>query len=474
MTLKDIFDRYEITNVTDDTRNVKRGSLFVAIKGEHFNGEEAAAEMLIKGAVCVIAERDLGLTPERQLVVDNARLAYAKAASEFYGNPTASLKLIAVTGTNGKSTVSTLIKHILENRGHKTGFIGTTHYDVCNSDGSVYESKLSTPRQDELYKLFAEMNNNDVEFCVMEASSQALDQFRIGGETFEAGVFTNLTQDHLDWHKTMENYYKAKKTLFHMCRVAVIFKDDQYGKRLINEIQSEINIPVISYSVNDPADFYGINIKTESAGVSYWLNDSRGEKSFKFKLAMPGMFNVANSLAAIAACNALGVDTGEGVEALKDCTGVRGRCEVIHDGEFTVLCDYAHTTDALAKILTCVNQFAKRRVICLFGAAGERDADKRPSMGATAAKYSDYLIITSDNPRFESPEKIIEEVKEGIGLNDIPCKSFTDRREAIEFALSEVKKDDIIVLCGKGHETYQVIGDEYQPFDEREIVKQLL
>ncbi|MCL1789365.1 MAG: UDP-N-acetylmuramoyl-L-alanyl-D-glutamate--2,6-diaminopimelate ligase [Oscillospiraceae bacterium] len=472
MTLHEVCDKYKITNVTDDTRNVKQGSLFIAVKGEHFDGEKSVAEMFLKGAAAVVTEHDLGFT--NQIIVDNARLAFAQAASRFYGNPTDKLKLIAVTGTNGKSTVASLIKMILEKIGHKTGFIGTTCYDVCNPDGCVYESKLSTPRQDELYRLFAEMVVHKAEFCVMETSSQALDQFRIAGETFETGVFTNLTQDHLDWHKTMENYYKAKKSLFKLCKSAVIFADDKYGERLIKELQKEIKIPIITYSIIDSADFFAVNIKSGSAGVSYWLTDSREEKSFKFVLPMPGKFNVANSLAAIAACNAAGFATQDCVEALTDCAGVRGRCEVIYNGDFTVICDYAHTEDALVKILTCVRDFAKRRVICLFGAAGERDSDKRPSMGATAAKHADVLIITSDNPRFEPPEKIIEEVKEGIPKNTVPCQTFIDRKQAIAFALSEAEKDDIILLCGKGHETYQVIGDDYQPFDEREIVRNLV
>jgi UDP-N-acetylmuramoyl-L-alanyl-D-glutamate--2,6-diaminopimelate ligase len=467
--LSDLFGKYKITNVTDDTRSVKLGSLFVAIKGENFDGEQAAAEMLSKGAAAVITQSDLGL--ENQVIVENTRLAFAQAASQFYGNPTSKLKLIGVTGTNGKSTVASLIKIILEKLGHKCGFIGTTCYDVC---GKAYEAKLSTPRQDELYRLFAEMADNGAEFCVMEASSQALDQYRIAGEVFETGVFTNLTQDHLDWHKTMENYYQAKKRLFTMCKSAVVCIDDNYGERLAGELQNEINIPIITYSVNDPADFYGVNIKPSSAGVSYRFTDSAAEKSFPFKFSMPGMFNVANSIAAIAACNTAGFSVEDCISALEDCTGVRGRCEVIYRGDFTVICDYAHTEDALVKILTCAREFAKRRIICLFGAAGERDSDKRPSMGAAAAKHSDFIIITSDNPRFEDPARIIAEVKEGIPKNAPPCKAFIDRREAIEFALSEAEEGDIVLLCGKGHEIEQVIGDDYQPFDEREIVKELV
>ena len=470
MELYSLFDKYNIVNVTDDSRNVVEGSVFVAIKGENFDGEAVAAEMLSKGAVAVVTQRDLGL--KNQVIVENVRLAFAQAASRFYRQPTSRLKLIAVTGTNGKSTVATLIKTVIEKSGCKCGFIGTTCYDVCSH--TVYESHLSTPRQDELYKLFAEMVDNNAEYCVMEASSQALDQFRIAGESFEVGVFTNLTQDHLDWHKSMENYYQAKKKLFSMCRSAIICTDDKYGERLLKEVSDEYKIPTASYKINDLADFYGVNIKTSSAGVSYWLTDSVAEKSVPVKFKMPGLFNVANSIAAIAACKSLGLDVNECVSALEGSTGVRGRCEVIHDGDFTVICDYAHTEDALVKILNCVRQFAKRRIICLFGAAGERDADKRPSMAAAAAKYSDFLIITSDNPRFEDPMQIIQQVTAGLPKKSPPCETFTDRREAIEFALKEAEGDDIVLLCGKGHETYQVIEDDYQPFDERKIVGEIL
>jgi UDP-N-acetylmuramoyl-L-alanyl-D-glutamate--2,6-diaminopimelate ligase len=451
------------TNVTDDTRNVVKGSLFVAIKGENFDGEKVAADMLEKGAAAVLTQTDLGLG-ERQILVDNVRAAYAREASAFYGNPTAELQLIAVTGTNGKTTVSTLIKAVIDRAGYKCGFIGTTEYDTC---GRVYESHLSTPRQDELYRLFAEMLANGAQFCVMEASSQALDQYRIAGEVFRVGIFTNLTQDHLDWHKTMENYYQAKKMLFGMCDSAVVCVDDEWGARLAGELE----IPVQTYSIKGSADLCAVNIKTASAEVSYWFSDLKAEKSFPVRFGMPGLFNAANSVAAIAACKAAGIDYPQAIGALRDCRGVRGRCEVIYSGAFTVICDYAHTEDALMKILTCIRGFATRRIICVFGAAGERDADKRPLMGATAAKYADFLVITSDNPRFEDEQKIINEVEAGCG--NAPRKTFVDRRKAIEFALREAKEGDVILLAGKGHETEQVIGDDYQPFDERAIVREL-
>ncbi|MCL2754185.1 MAG: UDP-N-acetylmuramoyl-L-alanyl-D-glutamate--2,6-diaminopimelate ligase [Oscillospiraceae bacterium] len=463
----------EVSGITDDTRSVCAGSLFVAIKGANFDGEAAAADMLGRGAAAVLTQRDLGLG-EQQILVPNVRLAYAQAASEFYGRPADKLKLIAVTGTNGKTTVATLIKGILEGNGHKCGFIGTTGYDTGDGMREI-PGGLTTPKQDELYRLFAEMAENRLPYCVMEASSQALEQFRIAGISFEIGVFTNLTQDHLDWHGTMENYYQAKKRLFSMCKAALICIDDDWGKRLSRELAEE-SLPVKTYSIGEVADYYAVNIKTFSDCVSFWLSDESAQKTYPVRFNMPGAFNVANSIAAIAATAMLserGLDADNAVAALENCKGVRGRCEVIYSGEFTVITDYAHTSDALEKILTCIRSFAQARIICLFGAAGERDSDKRPLMGKIAAKYADYLVITSDNPRFENPQSIIDNVVAGIGIA-VPYSAFVKREEAIAFALSEAREGDIILLAGKGHETTQVIGALEEPFDERKIVQEIV
>ena len=480
LNLHEIFEKYNITSVTDDTREVVEGCLYFAVKGKKFNGEDAAAEMLAKGAAAIVTENDLGL--DGQLVVGNVRLEYARAVSHYYGNPTEKLTLVGITGTNGKTTTATLVRFILTMAGHKCGFIGTTGYDACRADGEVETATLTTPTQKDLYRLFSEMVKNGATHCVMEVSSQALAQYRLADEMFEVAVFTNLSQDHIDVHGSFECYYQAKKRLFTMCKAAIICVDDKHGKRLSEELKRELDIPVLEYCTDDYADFYALNIKTGNSSVSYLLSDYETGNSSAVKLGMPGLFNVANSIAAIAACKRIGVEAADSCAALSDFSGVRGRCEVIHSGEFTVICDYAHTEDALLKILTCVRSFAKRRVICLFGAAGERDADKRSAMGETVAKYSDYLVVTSDNPRFENPEDIINQVVSSLAekakskkaKNLTPYKTFVDRREAIEFALSEADENDIVLLCGKGHEAYQVIGDEYQPFDEREIVKELL
>ncbi|MGN0597362.1 MAG: UDP-N-acetylmuramoyl-L-alanyl-D-glutamate--2,6-diaminopimelate ligase, partial [Ruminiclostridium sp.] len=336
--------------------------------------------------------------------------------------------------------------------------------------GKVYEAHLTTPRQMDLYRYFAEMAENGAEYCIMEASSQALAQYRICSEQFECAVFTNLTQDHLDYHGTMENYYQAKKMLFDMSKCAVVNIDGEYGKRLA----AELEIPVYTYSTEEKGDYFSTGIQSRNSGISYWLSSRADEKSFQIDFKMPGRFNVANSVAAVAVCEKLGFDINSCVEAVQKCTGVKGRSEVIYDGDFTVICDYAHTEDALRKILTTIKSFATHRIICLFGAAGERDDTKRKAMGETVAQLADYAVVTSDNPRFEDPVKIIDQVMEGILPYDIPYSIYVDRLDAIKFALSEAKKGDIVALCGKGHETYQVIGDNYMDFDEHKIVAEIM
>ena len=455
----------EINSVTDDTRELKQGDIFVCIEGEKFDGHSKAAEMLEKGAAAVVVSHDLGLP--RQIIVPNTRKYFAQLASAYYGNPTKKLKLVAATGTNGKSTIINVIKFMLNEMGHKAGSIGTIGYDVC---GKVYEAHLTTPRQMDLYRYFAEMAENGAEYCIMEASSQALAQYRICSEQFECAVFTNLTQDHLDYHGTMENYYRAKKMLFDMSKCAVVNIDGEYGKRLAGELE----IPVYTYSTEEKGDYFSTGIQSRNSGISYWLSSKADEKSFRIDFKMPGRFNVANSMAAVAVCERLGFDINRCVEAVQKCTGVKGRSEVIYDGDFTVICDYAHTEDALRKILTTIKSFATHRIICLFGAAGERDDTKRKAMGETVAQLADYAVVTSDNPRFEDPVKIIDQVMEGILPYDIPYSIYVDRLDAIKFALSEAKKGDIVALCGKGHETYQVIGDNYMDFDEHKIVAEIM
>lgn len=462
----------EIGTITDDTRALRENDIFIAITGKNFDGHAACAEMLEKGAAAVVVERDLGLP--RQILVKNTRKYYGVLASRYYGNPTKRLKLIAVTGTNGKTTTANMIQQLLNAAGHPSGYIGTARYDVY---GKTYETHLTTPYQTELYRLFYEMAENGAEYCVMEASSQALSQYRIYGERFVCGIFTNLTQDHLDWHGTMENYYKAKRSLFRFCDCAVVLTDDPWGKRLYGElcgggIGGEA-AGIISVSTTEPADFFSVNIKLRAGGASYWLCSREDEQSYPIEIPMPGRFNVENSLCAAAACRCAGLTIRETAAAFGAVTGVCGRAEVLYDGAYTVICDYAHTADALEKILSSVKGFVKGKTIVVFGAAGERDAGKRKAMGETVARYADLAVVTSDNPRFEDPQRIIDMVLEGFEGNPCETVPIVDRLEAIRYAVSRAEEGDVLLLCGKGHEEYQVIGDDYRPFSEHQIIAAL-
>ncbi len=451
----------EITDVTSDTRRVKDGCLFVCIKGQKFDGHLAAAEMLEKGASAVVTEYDLGL--ERQIIVENTRKAYPCLCANFFDRPDLKLKIIGVTGTNGKTTITTVTKKILTMLGHKSGLIGTSHNEIGDE---ILHTERTTPEPYDLYELFKKMADSGCEYAVMEVSSQALEQQRIGPVHFSAAVFTNLTQDHLDVHATMENYYQAKKKLFEICDFAVINADDEAGRRYF----SEITCSKYSFSVNGFADYYADCIKLTSSGSTFWFSD--GVKTYPVEFSMPGLFNVSNLTAVIACLERLGFDTGKVIEAAARCTGVKGRAEIIPTGrDFTVICDYAHTPDALENILPNVRNYTEGRLICLFGCGGNRDARKRPLMAAAAARHSDLLIITSDNPRDEEPEMIIDDILKGLDGFDIEYLTVTDRREAIYQALKIAKAGDIIVLAGKGHEDYQVLkNDEKIHFDEREIV----
>ncbi len=449
-----------VSGITDDSRKLCEGNIFVCVSGNRVDGHDFAAEMLEKGASAVVVERDLGL--KQQIVVDDSRACLSELASAWYGFPTKKLKLVAITGTNGKTTITEVVKHILRSLGKKTASIGTMGHDVGDK---VYEAHNTTPEPMLLYRLFAEMVENGIEYCVMEASSQALVQRRIVAERFACACFTNLTQDHLDYHGTMENYYQAKKMLFSMCDSAVINVDDEYGKRLA----AEVRCPVTTLSTQGMVDCYSENVKIKASGVSYWLMTSGERKAFPVFFGIPGYFNVANSMAAIIICHKLGFDTRDIIDSVETCKGVKGRCEVVYNGDFTVICDYAHTPDALEKILKTIKTFAEGRIICVFGAAGERDTKKRVPMGEIAARLADYLVVTTDNPRHEDPHKTVDDVIEGVRHFDTPYTSFVERQKAVYYALSIAREGDIVLLAGKGHETYQVIGDEYVDFDEHKI-----
>ncbi len=452
----------EISSVTDDTRKVTEGSLFVCVKGGSFDGHTAAAEMLEKGAAAVVCEHDLGLG-DRQIITDNSRKLYGQICSAWFGHPERKMKLIGVTGTNGKTTITNVIKNILMKNGHKTGLVGTIQNEIGDE---ILHTENTTPMTYDFMGLLAKMADAGCEYVVMEVSSFGLCQYRIGTSYFDVAVFTNLTQDHLDYHKDMEDYYQAKKMLFDICDCAVINADDDYGRRLFGEVSCTRK----SFSVKENADYYADGIKIKSTGSSFWF--CNGDKSHLIRTRMPGQFNVSNITAAIAACLEVGLSIDSIIPAIEEYNGVKGRCEVIPTGlDFTVICDYAHTPDAVENILRSVREYTENDLICLFGCGGNRDAAKRPKMAKAAAKYADKLIITSDNPRNEQPEAIIQDILSGLEGEAVNYDVVVDRKEAIFHALKIAEKGDIIVLAGKGHEDYQVLaGMEHIHFDEREIV----
>ena len=461
-------DNCGITSVTDDTRKVQKGSVFVCIKGASFDGHSAAQQMLENGAAAVITERDLGLS--RQIIRENTRAELARLASRFYGEPTKKLALLGVTGTNGKTTVAHYVKHILTSLGKKCGCIGTAGNDTCG--GRIISSPHGTPTTPPptvLYSWFAEMVENGAEYCVMEASSQALAQYRIGDEDFAAAGFTNLTRDHLDYHKTMENYFAAKRRLLTMTERPVICIDGEYGERLAKEFCDTC----ITYSAYKKADLYAEFIKQSAGGTEFILMSARDKKAVKVNIPSPGIYNVQNALCAVGIASTAGFDICECAKALKSCKGVDGRLNPVYKGDFTVITDYAHTDDALSKMLAALRPLTEKQLICVFGAAGERDSEKRPLMGKAVSQYADYIIVTSDNPAHENAENIIEQVCGGIDKAK-PYEKYTDRRQAIRRALDMAQKGDVVVLAGKGHEKYQIIGDEYLPFCEADIVNEIM
>lgn len=465
--VKNSFSDYDISEIITDSRKVTEGCVFVCIKGREFDGHSAALKAAEKGAKAIISERQTGAPNE--ILVNSTREALAKMSSAFYGEPSKIMKLIGVTGTNGKTSTTHMIKKILEYCGKKTGLIGTVSY---MAGGEMLSSaSLTTPKPQELHRIFKSMAESGCEYCVMEVSSQALAQGRCIGLEFSAAVFTNLTQDHLDYHGTMENYANAKAKLFSQCKCAVLNKDDSRFDFMKNAVLSG---DIIGYSKKDNrADYFADNIHLGKAECEYILY-TKG-KTYDVRIDIPGEFTVYNSLAAISCCSALGIDTVRCVKALAETGGVPGRAEVLKtDTPYTIIIDYAHSPDAIENILSSVRQFAKGRVIALFGCGGDRDKTKRPLMAQKAAENADYLIITSDNPRTENPNEIIEDIIPGINGKGTSCAIISDRTQAIDYAIKNAREGDVIVLCGKGHETYQIIGDEKIHYDEREIVKRIL
>lgn len=458
-----------VTGVTSDNREVEPGFLFVCVKGRAFDGHSAAEKMLAQGACAVVTEQKLGLA--REINVPESRRLYPEILSAFYGRPTRRLTLGAVTGTNGKTTTVNLCAQITSALGHQTGVIGTVGCDTGRGLKYSHDGPPTTPEPRKLYQLFREMADIGTEYCFLEASSMALAQHRFAAESFAVGAFTNLTQDHLDYHGTMESYYLAKRMLADMSRNMVVNIDDEYGRRTADYCRS-CGIPAITTSVCGEADYFAEFVRLEPHGAQFLLTCPQKQKSWTAKIPLTGMYNVSNAVQAAVMCHLLGFPMEDVLAALEKSPGVAGRLETIYQGRFTVIRDYAHTGDGLDKLLSTLRPLTGR-LTAVFGAAGERDAGKRPDMGRIAAKYADRLIVTTDNPRHEPPQQTIDDVRRGVPAGK-PCEEFVDRRAAIYRALETAQDGELIALCGKGHEDYQAIGDENVPFNEREIVLEWL
>lgn len=451
----------EINEVRNDSRSVQPGDLFVAIRGFATDGHEYIGMALSKGAVAVVCEEAGKGIPA--VIVENSRAALADIAGNRFGHPSRRMTMIGVTGTNGKTTTTNLVKHILESQGHKVGLIGTNENLIGST---ILPTERTTPESYELQSLFSQMADAGCTHCVMEVSSHSLVLDRVRGVRFQVGAFTNLTQDHLDFHKTMEEYRRAKARLFAVCDKGVINLDDPVAGQMLADAQC----PCMTFSARqDAADLVAKNIVMKADGVEFVAAEQGGIA--RVSLGIPGHFSVENALTAMSICLSLGVPIEACAQALGTAHGVKGRAEVVPtDTDYTVLIDYAHAPDGVDNILRTVRGFAKGRVIAVFGCGGDRDRTKRPIMGRIAAELADLCIVTSDNPRTEEPQSIIDDILTGMQNAKVPVEAICDRRAAIYHALDLAKKGDVIVLMGKGHETYQEINHVKHHMDEREIV----
>lgn len=463
----------EVSSIAYDSRRVKEGSVFVALKGENVNGSQFVDAAIAAGASAIVTESGQAATRATSVVVPNTRDALADLAAAYYQHPSRHLKIAAVTGTNGKTTTTFLIKHICEAALLRCGLIGTVRYEVGER---ILPAARTTPESLEVHELLWQMRSAGCKAAAMEVSSHALMQARVRGVEFDTAIFSNLTQDHLDYHKTMDAYFEAKSLLFSRMAEqpkkkgkAVINLDDRYGAQLVQRFKNDL--PVITYGLGVQADFRASNVRIDFNGTSYQL-DANG-RSYLVRLPLIGQFNVYNSLAALAGAYAMGVDVRQGVLSLATATSVPGRLEAVPaQRQFRVFVDYAHTDDALANVVKTCRELNPARLIVVFGCGGNRDRTKRPRMGAVVDQNADYAIVTSDNPRKEDPEKIIEDIKPGMRRGNYEV--VVDRKEAIFKAISMAQTRDIILIAGKGHENYQEFADHTVPFDDVAIAREAL
>ena len=454
--------------VTSNSREKVQQGLFFCISGARFDAHNFAPQAIENGCTALVVERYLDIDVP-QIRVSNGRAAMSRMAAAFYGHPARGMKLVGITGTKGKTTSTYLLKAILEKAGHKCGLIGTTGNMIGDK---LLKSSLTTPDPIDLQRTLRMMADEGVEIVTMEVSAHAIDMHRLDGLTFEVGCYTNLSQDHLDYFHTMENYFETKKKFFTsgMVRNAAINVDEETSEGVL----AALEIPHLTYGICANADLFARDIEITEDGVSFELQ-LQGMHNIEINLMMTGMFNVYNAMAAASCAMILGVSAENIKSGLESMPSVPGRIEMLPTNTPSrVILDYSHVPDALENILTTVRQFAKARVIVLFGCGGDRDKGKRPMMGEIGGKLADLSILTSDNPRTEDPMKILAAIEEGIKPTGGQYVVIENRREAIRYALETAEEGDIIVLAGKGHETYQEINGVKNPFDEKVVVQELL
>ena len=461
-------DTLEIESLSADSRLSCKNGLFFCISGGRADGHDFARQAIENGCVALVVERRLPV-PAQQIVVSDTRAAMTRISAAFYGHPEKRLKLVGITGTKGKTTTTYLLKSIMETAGVPCGIIGTTG---CIAGSTKLPTKLTTPDPIEMFSILSIMANAGVEVVCMEVSAHALYLRKLEGVIFEAAAYTNLSQDHLDFFGTMERYFEAKRLLFRdgMVRNAAVNIDEETSER----VREGLSCPLITYGISSPSDLFAKDIEITESGVSFTLS-LRDLHSARVHMLLTGTFNVYNALAAASLAMILGVSLDDIQTGLQKLVRVPGRVEMLKtDTPYRVLLDYSHSPDALENILRTVREFCRGRIILVFGCGGDRDKGKRPIMGRIAGKLADYSILTSDNPRFEDPDAILKAIESGIRETGAPYEIVENRKEAIRQALETAAGGDIVILAGKGHETYQDIQGEKRPFDEKVIVTELL
>jgi UDP-N-acetylmuramoyl-L-alanyl-D-glutamate--2,6-diaminopimelate ligase len=463
-----------VEGVTNDSRKVRPGYIYVAVRGRVSDGDDFAADALAKGAIAVVSETAQGDRGFETVRVDDARYALARLSAEFYGFPSRGLYTAGITGTNGKTTTAYLVWHILESAGRSPGLVSTVEYRIGER---IIPASRTTPDSPDLQSAMTDMAAAGCESVVMEVSSHAIDQKRVACIDYDSMVFTNLSREHLDYHGSMDEYFGVKREAFlNLCSsskstAAVINVDDPYGAKL--SADPECSCRMITYGTSSECDVFADDVCIDSTGSAFLLSSPWG--SAKVKTGLIGRYNISNIMAAVTVCCHSGVSLDTAAGAVQTMDAVPGRLEEIRSSDcpFKVFVDYAHTDDALEKMLAAVREVADSRLILVFGCGGDRDRSKRPAMASAAAKGADLVFLTSDNPRSEDPMEIMEEASSGFG-NFSEYRMIPDRREAISSALEAAGAGDVVVIAGKGHEQFQEMSRTTQPFDDRQVAREVL